>query len=177
MKVPNQVILFILNVLLVAAQGLPGLGEIESDVLGVLDLGGGSEGAIEYKECKSLLGCLDGPYDCIAGKCQPPRPGIDCVAEGSVPSTTSGPAECCYPFMSLEAGKPCEMEVYTPPPEDPRSCCPPMVTRLGKKCAFPDYDRCNNDAICTERAGGAWSKCCNAGTEKSVCRGYKDKCT
>ncbi|ORX57375.1 hypothetical protein DM01DRAFT_1372411 [Hesseltinella vesiculosa] len=97
--------------------------------------------------CRSVLDCY-GTWDyCIDGICQPKQAGRDCVAEGQMPSSTTGSG----------------------------SCCPPLVTRLGQPCAWLSTTTCNNDAICSSRSGMN-SKCCNAGSSNSYCRLVSQSC-
>ncbi|KAI8068728.1 hypothetical protein BC940DRAFT_346404, partial [Gongronella butleri] len=187
---------------------------------------GGAGATGGYIDCVSVLSCLNEPYiyGCYGGKCQPPRPGFECVGEGSVPSTTTGPKKCCAPFEVLAPGKPCELrKMESPDPNRGKtgskcsnvldcfglwdycidnicqpmrpgkdcvaegnmpssrtgsgSCCPPLVTTLGKKCETLDTTRCSRDAICSTRRGGSSPmKCCHPGTDKSYCTERNNEC-
>ncbi|ORX59769.1 hypothetical protein DM01DRAFT_1343494 [Hesseltinella vesiculosa] len=74
-----------------------------------------------------MAACLNTPYDCVGGFCQPPRPGHECVAKGEVPNPNSGPKKCCYGFPTI-AGKPCEPPVFELPEPDPD------YGKTGSKC-------------------------------------------
>ncbi|KAI8068729.1 hypothetical protein BC940DRAFT_346405 [Gongronella butleri] len=135
-----------------AGEGATGVGAVEGATgLGAVE-GATGDYQYQYKDCKSLLGCLDTGYDCYGGKCQPPRPGIDCVAGGSVPSTTSGPKKCCEPYEVLEPGKPCSLRKIEAPIEDPNR------GKTGSKCSsvldcFGTWDYCI-DNICQPKKAG-----------------------